>query len=82
MRMYQREFVTKVMGSVIARITLKAAIVKSVPKVFLEMRGMGECVTISANQSQLSKMNKVVILVSGFYFFFEDVLYSVSFLRV
>lgn len=61
MKIYPREFVTKVMGSVIAHITQKETIVKFARKAFLERREMGEFVTISANQSQLSWTNKVDI---------------------
>ena len=64
MKICPREFVIKVMESVIAVITQKETIVRFARKAFLEMREMGEFVTISANQNQLSWMNKVDIWVS------------------
>ena len=61
MKIYPRVFVTQIPVLVTVPTTLKENIVKLVPKVSLVMPKMEEFVTISATQSQLSKMNKVDI---------------------
>ena len=61
MKIYPREFVTKIPVLVTVPTILKETIVKLVAKVFLVMREMEAFVTINVTQSQLSKMNKVDI---------------------